>query len=426
MRVLVGAILAVAMAGCATAPQYPAMRPLTAAHIETMGATRVVVSENNNGIEKAWFYTSTASAGAAYGLIGALVSAAMDAIINYGPSRRAQRAANEMAELMPVDALNASLVDHVQRQMAASMAPPVEAAAEATLTEVSADATAAAAVADPAAAPVEASVVAPPPQPAPPSGVYYEGVERQQRLMARDTIEDAIIINTSYTLSEDSSTLRVIAYANYQSAQTPYATPYQFARSVPEAERTGPAYRNTFTYYSQQLPIPVMTMELRERLITSIEDSARDENGALPAEGTDEYRALQRELENARDATLSKDEIAIFLTREWLRDDGALLRRELDRAHEFIAQYVVSDMNRTVAPSLAGQDELLETAADNRTVRRIGATTSAGSYVSSAGNVSSFSTYGNTIGIARVHSERLEQLRDTARDANRESSRRSR
>jgi hypothetical protein len=171
------------------------------------------------------------------------------------------------------------------------------------------------------------------------------------------------------------------------------------------------------------LPVPTLTPELRERLIANIQDSVRDESGALPAEGSDEYRAMQRELENARDDRLSKDEIAIFLTREWLRDNGALLRRELDQAHSFIARYVLLDMNRPVAPSLAGQDELLETTADQRSVRRIGAGVNAGSYVSSSGNVTSFSTYGNSIGIARVHSERIEQLRNAARTTQRRSSR---
>jgi hypothetical protein len=402
------------------------MRPLTAAHIETMGPTRVVVSENNNGIEKAWFFTSTASAGAAYGLIGALVTAAMDAIINYGPSRRAQKAANEMAELMPVDALNASLVQHINQQIAPAAAPPADAAAAATLAHASADAAipaaADAAVVD-ASVTAEAIVAQPAPAVAAPGGVSYGGVESVQRLMARDTLDDAIEITTSYTLSEDSSTLRIIAFASYQSAQTPYATPYHFSGSVPRAEQSGPAYRNTFTYYSAQLPVPTLTPELRERLIANIQDSVRDESGALPAEGSDEYRAMQRELENARDDRLSKDEIAIFLTREWLRDNGALLRRELDQAHSFIARYVLLDMNRPVAPSLAGQDELLETTADERSVRRIGSGVNAGAYDSSSGNVTSFSTYGNAIGIARVHSERIEQLRNAARATERRSSR---
>lgn len=376
MRILVGAIAAIALAGCATAPQYPSMRPMTPAHIETAGPTEVVVSETNFGVEKSWFYTSTASAGAAYGLVGALVSAAMDAIINAGPSRRAQKAANEIAELMPVEALNASLAAQFNQQLPA---------ADAVVT-----------------------------------GISYSGVARAQRFGEETPPEDAVHVATSYVLSEDSSTLRVIASVSYQSAQTPYTTPYTFEGSVPRPEREGPAYRNTFTYYSQQLPVPTFTPELQARLVASIEDSVRDENGALPAEGTDEYRSMQRELENARDDRLSKDEIAIFLTREWLRDDGALLRREVEQAHAFIARYALLDLNNTAVPSLAGQDELLETTEDGRSVRRLGVGTVAGSYVSSAGNVTSFSTYGNTSSIARVHRERLEEIRDERSQRSRE------
>jgi hypothetical protein len=385
MRIIFGAILVLALAACATPLQYPMARPLTQAHIDTMGPTRVVVAENNNGVEKSWFYTTTSSAGAAYGLIGVLVSATMDAIINAGPSARAQKAANEIADLVTVESLNASLTAQLRQQ----------AAAVANAQTVSA---------------TDAAAVAPVA-----TGVSYSEVESQQRIMARDRLDDVVEISASYTLSEDSSTLRVIAYAVYQSAQTPYATPYQFEGAVPRPEREGPAYRNSFTYYSTQLPVPTLTPELRERLIASIQDSARDESGALPAEGSDEYRAMQRELENARDDRLSKDEVAIFLTREWIRDNGALLQREIEQAHNFVARYVLLDLNRTVVPSLAGQDELLETTADARTVRRIGAGTVAGSYISSAGNVTSFSTYGNTIGIARKHRERLETIRSAAR-----------
>lgn len=412
MRSLVVAALVAALGACATATPNPSMRPLTQAHIDTMGPTSVVVAENNSGIEKSWFYTSTASAGAAYGLVGVLVSAAMDAIINAGPSRRAQKAANEMAEEISVEHLNASLAAHLSRNI-----PGNEPVVVATVTET-------ALVAEPAPdgsapAPTEAAVIpvaAPPP---PPSGVYYSGVRTEQRMMARDHIEDAITVSARYTLSEDSSTLRVVAVASYQSAQTPYATPYTFRGSVPRAEREGPAYRNTFTYYSQQLPVPTLTPELRERLIASVQDSARNDAGELPAEGTDEYRAMERELDNARDDRLTKDEIAIFLTREWLRDDGALLRQEIEQAHAFIARQIALDMNRTSVPSMTGQDELLETAANDRTVRRIGAGLEAGSYVSSAGNVTSFSTYGNTISISRSNSERAEAIREAARPARR-------
>lgn len=420
MRSLVVAVLVAALGACATATPNPTMRPLTQAHIDTMGPTSVVVAENNSGVEKSWFYTSTASAGAAYGLIGVLVSAAMDAIINAGPSRRAQKAANEMAEEISVEHLNASLAAHLSRNI-----PGNEPVAVATVTETALVADLApegseVAPDEAGAAPTEAALIpvaAPPPPP--PSGVYYSDVRSEQRMMARDHIEDAVTVSVRYTLSEDSSTLRVVAVATYQSAQTPYATPYTFRGSVPSTEREGPAYRNTFTYYSQQLPVPTLTPELRERLIASVQDSARNDAGELPAEGTDEYRAMERELDNARDDRLTKDEIAIFLTREWLRDDGALLRQEIEQAHAFIARHIAMDMNRISVPSMTGEDELLETAANDRTVRRIGAGLEAGSYVSSAGNVTSFSTYGNTISISRSNNERAEAIREAARPARR-------
>ncbi len=367
-RILVAA-LAAAVASCATEPSYPAMRPLTQAHIQTMAATPVVVAENNNGVEKSWFFVTTSSAGAAYGLIGALTTAVMDAIINAGPSMRARKAAGEMAEVVTVDFLNQSLANHLREQ-----APPDAATA----------------------------------------GVVFSEVQTAQRLTARDPLEDVVQVSAQYTLSEDASTLRVSAYASFQSAATPYATPYQFERTIPRAERDGPAYRNTFTYYSSQLPVPTLTPELRERLVVSIQDSARDESGALPEEGSQEHRAMVRELEKAHDDNLTKDEIAIFLAREWSRDNGQLLRAEIERAHAFIARYVLLDLNRPVAPSLTGQDELIETLADNRTVRRVGAGTAAGSYVSSAANLE-FSTYGNAIQIAQANTERAQQIRAAER-----------
>ena len=50
------------------------------------------------------------------------------------------------------------------------------------------------------------------------------------------------------------------------------------------------------------------------------------------------------------------------------------------------------------------------TASDKRTVRRIGAGTEAGAYVSSAGDVTSYATYGNTITFAKANQDALTAL----------------
>ncbi|MFT3726744.1 MAG: hypothetical protein QM759_02840 [Terricaulis sp.] len=374
MRIFGAAILAIALAGCATSTPVPSMRPMSQDYINSVGPTAVDISENNNGVEKSWFFTSTQSAGAAYGLIGALVSGVMDAIINAGPSYRAHKAADEMSRLISVDDLNSSLATHFRAQMPTAGATPQ-------------------------------------------AGVSFETVSTEQRVNVRGGApNDAILVTTSYTLSEDASTLRVIAFASYRSDQTPYHTPYTFKGSVPRDQTTGPAYSNTFTYYSTQLPIPTLTPELQDRLVASIENSAREANGGeLPAENSNEWKSMMREETNARDNNLTKDEIAIFLTREWLKDNGALLRHEVDLAHDFIARYVLLDMNRATVPTIDGQDELLETTADERTVRRIGGGSAAGSYVSSAGNVTSFASYGNVTAISQSNSDRINSIRSSGR-----------
>lgn len=358
------------LAACATTP-VPNARPLNTAQIEAMGPTPVVLVEENVGVGKSWFMADSSAAGAPYGIIGALTSAVMDAIINYGPSKRAEKSASEIAEVLSLEELNASLVREFQAQAAASSNS---------------------------------------------EGVRFTEVSTDQRLIDPTPSDDAVNVSTTYVLAEDASTLRIVFQVEYHNAALPYVTPYTFEGAPPKAETEGPTYRNSFTYFSQSLPAPELTPELRERLIASIQDSARDENGALPLEGTDEFKSMTKELEQAQDNSLTKGEIAIFLTREWLKDNGALLKAEIANAHAFAARYALLDLNRTVVPSIdGGSDTLVETQADGRSILRGGSGASAGSYTSFAGNVGSFSTYGNAIAIARERAERMQELRKNSR-----------
>ncbi|MNN90868.1 hypothetical protein D3C81_2088910 [compost metagenome] len=59
----------------------------------------------------------------------------------------------------------------------------------------------------------------------------------------------------------------------------------------------------------------------------------------------------------------------------------------------------------------------VETLADGRTIIRVGAGPAAGSYTSFAGNVGTFSTYGNVTSIAPERRERMGELRKAARSA---------
>jgi hypothetical protein len=372
MRIVVCALAALSLAACASVPPTPNARPLNAQHIETLGATSVVVAENNGGVMKSWFRQDSSAAAASQGILGVLVGAAIDGIMNYAPSRRARGVADELAEVMPADVLNDSLVRHFSDQIASSPTG---------------------------------------------GGVVVSDVRTVQKLTSPDAVDDALEVATSYLVSEDASTLQVSMTLTYQNADIPYVTPYTFEGAPPKTELSGPLYRNTFTYSSQQLPVPVLTPELRERLIASIRTNAVDETGAPPAEGSDAFKSMTRELEEANDDKLTKAEIAIFLAREWTRDSGALLRAEIDNAHAFLARYAVLDVNRTAIHSLNGVDELVETLPDGRTVRRVGAGLTAGSYVSLPGNVSDFVTYGNAAAIAEVNEVRIRSIQEQARAA---------
>lgn len=372
MRIVISAIAALSLAACASVPPVPNARPLNAQHIAAIGATPVAITENNTGVMKSWFRQDSSAAAASQGLIAVLVVAAIDGIMNIAPSRRARAAANELAEVMPAEALNESLVRHFTNGINAAN---------------------------------------------PGEGVVVSDVRTVQKITAPGAVDDALEVATSYLLSEDASTLQVSVTLTYQNAAIPYVTPYTFEGAPPKTELTGPLYRNTFTYSSDQLPLPVLTPELRERLIASIRENALDESGNPPAEDSDAFKSMTKELELANDDELTKGEIAIFLAREWTRNNGALLRAEIEKAHAFIARYALIDMNRTAIPSLTGVDELVETLADGRTVRRVGPGVMAGSYVSLPGSVSDFVTYGNASAIAEVNETRIRNIQEQARAA---------
>lgn len=351
------------LGACATEP-HPAKRPLTAAHINQIAAADVTVVSNNSGVQKSWFMQDSSAAGAQAGLIGALVTAAIDAIANAGPARAAQNTADEIAEVAASDKLNASLLNAF-------------AAAKGNQ---------------------------------PSTGVTFDAIGSRQPIGSTGAAPGAVEVQVEYLLSEDATTFRVTGAASYLDPAIPYATPYTFKSAPPKSETTGPVYRNTFMYESDRLPLPVLGPELKARLIEAVEANYRDASGAPPAEGTDAYKSMQKELEDAQNDKLSKSEASLFLAREWTRDGGALLAAELEKAHAFIAKYLLTDLNDTSVPSLTGVDKLVEEAANARTVRMVGSGPAAGSYISSPGNLEAATTYGNARATAKTNREQIEKL----------------
>src|SRR5262249_20493119 len=135
------------------------------------------------GIEKSWFMTDSSAAGAQYGLLGALVTGVMDAIMNAGPSKRASKAANEIAELLPADALTVSMVSALQSQAPGSTAPA--------------------------------------------GAVSLANVTTVQKITSPERRDGAVEIVTHYTLSEDASAFRITSNVTLEGKALPYKTPYE-------------------------------------------------------------------------------------------------------------------------------------------------------------------------------------------------------
>ena len=170
MRIVACALAALSLAACATTP-VPQARPLNAEQIAAIGPTSVAVTANNNGVAKSWMRQDSSAAGASQGVLGVLVSAAIDGIMNYAPGQRAARQADELAEAMPVNALTTSLADHFRRQIPANPTP---------------------------------------------ASVVVSDVVTVQKIEVPTPVDDALEVTASYRMSEDSTTLQVDVALRYQ------------------------------------------------------------------------------------------------------------------------------------------------------------------------------------------------------------------
>lgn len=334
----------------------------------TLADTNVVLAENNAGVQATWFMSDSSAAGAQYGLIGALVTATIDAIVNSGPADAAQKLADQVAAVATIDKLNSEFREKIR----------VSAALEG-------------------------------------HRVRFADVTTAQKAFANKPTEDAIDVDINYRLSEDATALQVTATAVYARADLKYVTPYTF-KSVPEEELSGPLYRNTFVYESARLPTPVLTPQIKQGWVDEIQKRYIEKTGKLPATRKDSgYADMNKEIVEANNDMITKPESSSILVSAWTGNDGQLLFNELNAAHAYLGKYLLHDLNNPAVPSLTGKDEIVEQLPDGRTVRMIGGGGLAGSYISSPGGLTTFTTYGNAVQTAQAHRDRMTALAEAAK-----------
>jgi hypothetical protein len=188
----------------------PTARPLSQANIAAIGATRASVTGTQLGVAKSWFHTDVNGAGG--GLVGALVGAVAEGVMNAAPGGRARRQANEVAELITPEMLNESLAAKL-RALASAQG----------------------------------------------GGVTISDVVVTQKVATPGELSDVLELTTTYTLSEDSSVLRVISVATYSNPAIPYRSPYRFAKTPPKSETTGPALPQHLHLLLDPLARPTLT-----------------------------------------------------------------------------------------------------------------------------------------------------------------------
>lgn len=367
-NLLIGTAATMLAAACASTPVV-SKRPLSQDNISRIGETNFVVVEATSGITTTWFQQDSSIAGVPQGLIGTLVVTTIDAIANSGPAARAQRAADDIGEYVTPEMLSASLIHNIEAKISASS-----------------------------------------------NGVRVATVVERSSYIETEPRDDTVDIVHSYRFSEDGSTFQATFDVTYANAVIPYQTVYSFEGDAPKSERSGPLYRNSFVYHSISLPLPTLTNRTRAKLIDVVRARYVDEGGALPMAGDDNYEAYLKDLQNAEDDTLSEPEASVLMTQAWLANDAARLKAEIERAHQFIADALIADLNSTEIPSLTGIDKLMARDDDGRFVLRLGATTTAGRLVSFPRTGDSFATYGNAVAIARENAALARQRKAEAKE----------
>ena len=340
------------LAGLCAEQDYPNQRPMTSALIEATRDIGVLIEEGR-GIEKGWRPYAAPQNPVPPSSLGGVIASGIATTIrseinDYLASRRSIRAARQADAVVPARTLAPSLIAHLQAALSSAQAGT--------------------------------------------SPVSFREITSTAHL-PEDPVDGALVISTSYTLAESGDALRVAAVVTMYRKDFPYRTPYKFAKVTPKPERGGPVYRNRFVYQSALLPISTDRGELDRLYRAKIHTLYADSSGHEPAPDSPEGRLMAKEIESIEDHKFSPDEIAIVLMDQWLADDGALLKSEIENAHAFIAKYLLVDLRRTSVPDFHGQDEELESIGETRSVLRVGARIDSGAYVSKplyAGFMTSF------------------------------------
>jgi len=132
----------------------------------------------------------------------------------------------------------------------------------------------------------------------------------------------------------------------------------------------GPVYSNKFYYFSKFHEAPKISAEVIDARVSEVKNKFRDKKGRLPKPGLTANLKMQKEIKiTSQDYTIpEKTRLSLNM---WLSDEAAMLKQEINKAHEFIIDQVYQDYFRYKMPEANGNDMELSRE-DGRIVIEIG------------------------------------------------------
>lgn len=292
------ALLAAALSVSACATPY--RQPLDQATSTKLASATVYTRADDRGVGVQYFAQDSSAAGAPYGLLGALVSAAVDAALNWGPMDIAQNGADKLAPTFKHDQVTADLTSTLQAELATmSLFNP-----------------------SPAITPLDA--------------------ERKWELSA--FTEDALLLTSvEYTLTQDFRSLDVVLTATAFSREAAGPTQAKSKSKSKPNKDAGRVYRNRLEYHSQPLaPFQEKTQEEIDAEIAQIKakylTNRRNDR---------QLAAMRKEMQEARRKAPPGVKAEHYLT-QWLADDAALLRQELKAGVATVTDLLAMDLQDPV------------------------------------------------------------------------------
>lgn len=285
-------LVLLAVTGCTAVPYKIPLSPEYQAKAET---AEVHARTYEHGLGVQYFAQDSSAAGAPYGLIGALVSATIDAIANASPAGIARDSATKLASAYDADSL------HAEMSLALSTDPRKATSPGATI-------------------PVTKMPT------------------KQKLILAEMTADEVLAVEFFYSLTQDLRAVQVVGMTTLFSKSA--------AKSAPKGSKAGMIYRNRFEYLSEPLPpAPPKSKEQIDAEVALIEAKYADagKKKASPEAQRKAEIARRAEIEEARKSDSPRAQ-ADYLVQQWLSDDGLRLRAAVRTGTSSVVSLLASDL----------------------------------------------------------------------------------